>query len=143
MSEHAPNADREWSGRFKAGNSVKGGRLPRATEAQRLDTLRSVVTDEKWRKVCEQALRDALNLKNWRVRDKGRRFIAEYLIGKPAQTITVKAGAPENPYSEYDDIPDDELRQIAAADGGQGDSGNPSVATSSDSAAGAGTPAPD
>lgn len=124
--EHAPNADRHWSGRFVAGNTVsKGvGRLPRATEQARLDTLRSVVTDEKWRKVCEQALRDALNLKNWRVRERGRRFIAEYLIGKPAQTVTVRAAAPENPYSEYDDVDDETLRQIAGTDGGAGDSGS-------------------
>lgn len=130
--EHGPNANREWTGRFKPGNTVSRGigRLPRATEQARLDTLRGVVTDEKWRKVCEQALRDALNQKNWRVRERGRRFIAEYLIGKPAQTVTVRAGAPENPYSEYDDIPDDELRQIAATDGGTGDSGSAADAAS-------------
>lgn len=119
--EHAPNEDRHWTGRFKDGNSARGaGRPARATEQARLETLKSVVTEDKWRRVCEQALRDALS-RNWQARDKGRRFIADYLIGKPVQTVNVRA-AIENPYSEYDDVTDDELRQIAAADGGEGDS---------------------
>lgn len=134
--EHAPNADRHWTGRFKAGNTAsKGvGRLPRATEQARLDTLRSVVTDEKWRKICEKAADDALS-RNWRCRERGRRFIAEYLIGKPAQTLNIRPAGPENPFSEYEDIPDDELRQIAAAGDSSGDSGDAGMAAGGDGAA--------
>lgn len=76
-------ADRDERGYFLPGHSVRSpGRPKRKTEQSYLDIMLSVVTPERWQKICERAAKDA---------EKGdtsaRKFLADYIVGKPVERI--------------------------------------------------------
>ena len=102
--------ERNERGQYKAGHapangSNKGGRPSKARELARLAILQEVVTLDKWKAIVEKAVRDALGVRiaqtstgpkveddpgsDGRDRDKARRFIAEYTIGKPTQPLAL------------------------------------------------------
>lgn len=69
---------------------------------------------DDWRKVCERALNDAITGEDYNAREKGRRFIADYLIGKPRQTIQINTTQEaDDPYAH---LSDEELVAIASGD---------------------------
>lgn len=153
------NDERDTGGKFREGHAGGPGRPPRAREAARLEILNEVVTADDWRKICEVALTDAIHADEGKDREKGRRFIADYLIGKPRQTINVTSDA-DAWVDSYEDKTDEELRAAAAgrpvagdvasggpagphARSGRADSGHPSTPPKRKRKAGTRTPAPD
>lgn len=107
-------AERDSKGLFAPGNqTAKGiGRPPKARELARLAILTEIVNETEWRKVVQIALNDAIGGADGQTREKGRRFIADYLIGKPIERVAiVREDAPERDLS---DLSDDELRALAA-----------------------------
>lgn len=104
--------ERDTSGKFQTGHAGGPGRPPRAREAARLEIINAVVTEDDWRRVCAVALADAIHADEGKDREKGRRFIADYLIGRPRQTINVTAD-PDAWADSYEDKTDDELRAAA------------------------------
>lgn len=106
--------ERDSKGLFAPGNqTAKGiGRPPKARELARLAILTEIVNETEWRKVVQIALNDAIGGADGQTREKGRRFIADYLIGKPIERIAlVDERTPERDLS---DLSDDELRALAA-----------------------------
>jgi hypothetical protein len=131
MNGNEERSERGAHGHFAPGWKGGPGRPSKAKEKARLAILAAVVTEDKWREICQVAVSDAISDEDGRTRDRARRFIAEYLIGKPRQTIALTkdddAGA-----GDWGDITDDELRAIinaadpnagpsAANTGGEGD----------------------
>lgn len=104
MSETKPKAERNEKGQWVAGHKSTGGRLPRARELARLAVMQEKCTLETWGRIIEKAIRDALGVRlvqtasgprieddpdsDGATRERGRRFIAEYTIGKPSQNVT-------------------------------------------------------
>lgn len=106
--------ERDSKGLFAPGNkTAKGiGRPPKARELARLAILTEIVNETKWREVVTVALNDAIGGADGATREKGRRFIADYLIGKPIERVAiVREDDPGRDLSEYSD---DELRALAA-----------------------------
>jgi len=111
-------SERDSRGLFAPGNqTAKGiGRPPKARELARLAILAEIVNETEWRKVVQIALNDAIGGADGQTREKGRRFIADYLIGKPIERIAlVDERTPERDLS---DLSDDELRALAAGSAG-------------------------
>lgn len=104
--------ERNEKGQFKKGHIGIGGRPPKAREVARLAVLDEVVKADDWRRICEVALQDATKGKDGQTREKGRRFIADYLVGRPQQTVRFRHD--EGGDSIYADLSDDELRAIVA-----------------------------
>jgi len=79
-------AERDEHGRFLPGNKASPGRAPRVTEHEYLDVLIGAVPLDKWRKIVEKAVRDAI------IGDfRARQWIGEYIIGKPPTVIDLRA----------------------------------------------------
>lgn len=92
-------------GKFKEGNPGGPGRPPKARELAYLAVIQEVVTLQDWRSIISKAKRDALGIRivatsagqtieddptsDGTTREKGRRFIAEYIIGKPKQPVAI------------------------------------------------------
>lgn len=113
-------SERNEKGQFEKGNTGGPGRPAKAREQAILQIGREVVTLERWREIFERAYKDAIEDEDGRTRDKARRFLAEYQIGKPAQIIKLHQSNDET--DEYADLSDDELRAIVAeAEAGSGD----------------------
>jgi len=108
------NEERGEKGQFKTGWQGGPGRPSKAREKARLAILAAVVTEDKWRAICEKAVDDALKDEDGRTRDKARRFVAEYLIGKPRQTIAIK-NDDDSDDGDWGDLTDDDLRAIVDA----------------------------
>ena len=106
-------SERDEKGKFKEGHTGAGGRPAKAREQAILQIGREVATLEKWREIFQKAVDDAIKDEDGRTRDKARRFLAEYQIGKPAQIIKLHQGAEET--DEFSDLSDEELRAIVAA----------------------------
>lgn len=98
--------DRDEKGRFPKGVSGNPqGRPPKARELAYLAVIQEVVTLQDWRSIVAKAKRDALGVlvvetatgqqvmddpfSDGTTREKGRRFIAEYIIGKPKQPLAI------------------------------------------------------
>jgi len=111
-------AERDSKGLFAPGNqTAKGiGRPPKARELARLAILTEIVNESAWRQVVAVALADAIGGADGQTREKGRRFIADYLIGKPVERIALVDE--RSPAPDLDDLSDDELRALAAGSGG-------------------------
>lgn len=114
-------SERNEKGQFEKGNQGGPGRPAKAREQAILQIGREVVTLERWREIFERAYQDAVKDEDGRTRDKARRFLAEYQIGKPAQIIKLHQSSDET--DEYADLSDDELRAIVAAGSGDGAEG--------------------
>jgi len=105
--------ERNQKGRWQKGQTGNpNGRPPKARETARLKTLAEVVTQDEWRRICEVALKDATDEGDYQAREKGRRFIADYLIGKPRQTVSIQRDGGDGS-SALDDLTDEELEAIA------------------------------
>lgn len=105
------NDERNDDGTFKPGHpGTSPGRPRRATEAARLSTLNDVVSEERWREICEKAYQDATGY-DYQAREKGRRFIADYSIGRPRQTIQINTDG-DDWADEFAQYTDDQLRAI-------------------------------
>lgn len=125
------NDERNDDGTFKPGHpGTSPGRPRRATEAARLSTLNDVVTEERWREICEKAYTDATGY-DYQAREKGRRFIADYSIGRPRQTIQINTDG-DDWAEEFAGYTDAELRAIEAGE----------IIEAPASGTGAGDPAP-
>lgn len=101
-------------GRFKPGWRGGPGRPSRVKELAKLAIAQEVVTDRDWRALVQKALDDAVNGEDGATRDRGRRFIADYLLGRP--TTRVALGIDDKPTEDLPDLSgltDDELRAIA------------------------------
>lgn len=105
--------ERDEKGRFKEGHPGTGGRPPKARELAILQIGKEVVTLERWREIFEKAFDDAIKDPDGRTRDKARRFLAEYFIGKPAQTVRIRTDDSDD-IDEFNQYSDDELRAIVA-----------------------------
>ena len=105
--------ERDEKGHFKEGHKGIGGRPAKAREQAILQIGREVVTLERWREIFEKAYNDAVKDEDGRTRDKARRWLAEYAIGKPAQTIKINSGE-SDAVDEFYELSDDELRAIIA-----------------------------
>lgn len=82
MADRNPN-----TGRFEPGNKASPGRKPRPTEAAYLDELKGRVTLQKWQKIADRAIGDAMGGDF-----RARQWVSDYLIGKPITTIDLRAG---------------------------------------------------
>ena len=101
-------------GRFKPGWRGGPGRPSRVKEEARLAIVREIVTDTDWRALVQSALNDAISGADGATRDRGRRFLADYLIGRPIARVAL--GIDDQPQGEQYDLSnmtDDELRAIA------------------------------
>lgn len=115
MTELKPYRDS--AGRFVAGNPGGPGRQPRATEIARLAIVNEVAGLKEWRQIVERAVKDAIHGRDGKTREYGRRFIAEYLIGRPAVSLHVSAVRLEDdPYQAYAHLTDEELQAIASGE---------------------------
>lgn len=75
--------ERDAKGRFVKGQSGNpDGRPKREVEADYLVMLGAVVTPERWRAIVEKAATQAE-----RGDDRARRWLSDYLIGKPVERV--------------------------------------------------------
>lgn len=122
------NEERSEKGQFKTGWKGGPGRPNKAREKARLAILSAVVTEDKWRAICEKAVDDALHDEDGRTRDKARRFVAEYLIGKPRQTIALTKDD-DSGADDWGDVSDDDLRAIIDAAANSASAADPGAST--------------
>lgn len=75
---------RDGKGRFASGNQlgVGGGRPRRSAEEQYLQTLVALVKKEDWQDIIEKAKEQAKSGD-----DKARRWLSDYLMGKPVERV--------------------------------------------------------
>lgn len=104
---------RDKKGRFAEGNGGGPGRSPKKREERFLEITRSKVTFKDWGEIIEKAVEQAK-----RGNPIARKFLADYLIGPPAQTINAQHSGPGGGPIETRDasgITDDErIARIAA-----------------------------
>lgn len=80
-------SDRNELGYFQPGHSVKSpGRPPRSTEAGYLQRMTELLTPEKWDKIVNKAITDAMKGSSF-----ARQWLTDYVIGKPVTTIQLVA----------------------------------------------------
>lgn len=103
-------------GKFKPGWRGGPGRPSRVKEAAKLAIAQEVVTDQDWRQVVVTALDDAINGVDGATRDRGRRFLADYLLGRPIARVALAHDEPPSDQPDYSHLSDDELRRIAAGE---------------------------
>lgn len=78
-------SERDDKGRFQPGNRASPGRRARRTERQYLDTTIAAVNLADWKKITGTAVKLAIEGD-----DKARRWLSDYLIGKPPQILELK-----------------------------------------------------
>jgi hypothetical protein len=100
-------------GKFQKGWKGGPGRPSRVKEAARLAIASEVVTDQDWRALVEKALDDAINGADGATRDRGRRFLADYLLGRPINRVALASDEPQDDKPDLSGLSDDELRAIA------------------------------
>lgn len=103
-------------GRFRPGWRGGPGRPSRVKEAAKLAIASEVVTDDEWRKVVQKALDDAINGLDGQTRDRGRRFLTDYLLGKPINRVALASDEPQDDKPDLSNLSDDELRVIALSE---------------------------
>lgn len=106
-------SDRNGKGQYEKGHPGGPGRPPKARELAYLAVLREKLTLAEWGQIVEQTIRDAKS-QDPIARDRARRFLAEYAIGKPAQTLHINPAGEGDTFAQYDDLSDEELRAIIA-----------------------------
>lgn len=113
-------SDRKADGTFAPGCQPGPGRPAKARELAYLAIAREIVTLDKWRKILHKTVEDATACEDQVARNQARRFLAEYLIGKPAQSIRIRDD--RDPFEDFAHLSDEELEAIASsADDGEGD----------------------
>jgi hypothetical protein len=81
-------AKRNDKGQFVKGSpGVSTGRPPRKTEAAYLEATLNRVSLENWQAVIDKALVDAITGDY-----QARRFLADYVLGKPPQILDLRGG---------------------------------------------------
>lgn len=133
---------RDAKGHFLKGNPGGPGRRLARNEEHRLAILQQEVDDATWRAICRAAIYDATKGNDGITREKGRRWISDYILGKPAQTVTIKT-APPDPFEEFDGFTDEQLRAIADGRNGDGDIGSEGREGGAGGATGTGAPSSD
>lgn len=106
--------ERNAQGQFAAGHKGSGGRPSKARELAYLAVIAEEVTLDDFRAVIRQAKADAVRGEDGRARDYGRRWLADYLIGRPRQTLHINTGTGAS--DAYDELSDDALHAIIAAE---------------------------
>jgi hypothetical protein len=85
-------ATRDEKGRFLPGHALAGpGRPPRSTEADYARVTVDSVSPDEWADIMELAKKDAMNKRSPYVRQMARKWLAEYLIGKPPTVLDIRA----------------------------------------------------
>ncbi len=80
-------AKRDANGRFVKGTGGGPGRPKKSREQRYYEIMRQRVTFKDWRHIIDVAVARA------KAGDKeARKFLAEYLMGKPEQVLNVKGG---------------------------------------------------
>ena len=78
--------ERDKNGRFLKGSSGNDkGRPKKEREDRYYEIMRSTVSYEDWEKIIKRAAQQAIGGD-----DRARKFLAEYLIGKPVQELKVE-----------------------------------------------------
>jgi hypothetical protein len=78
---------RDEKGRFVKGHNIPGpGRPSRDIETSFINVLTDVCSMDKWKKICNRAVNDAI-----KGDAKARDFVASYLIGKPRQVLELQS----------------------------------------------------
>lgn len=120
-------------GRFAPGNKAALGHgRARVRRTERVRDMQETVSPEKWRAIVEKSVRDALGVRivvlvegpdtgTQRVeddpnsdgveRDRARRFLADYLIGRPIQPLEVET-VDESVDELFSEFNSDELRTL-------------------------------
>ena len=107
-------SQRNQDGTFKKGASGNpNGRPAKARELAYLAVTQEVCALEDWRAIVTKAKVDALAGEDGATRERGRRVLADYLIGRPKQTVSVEHDG-DSIYEQYADLPDDELAALIA-----------------------------
>jgi hypothetical protein len=75
-------AERDISGRFVSGHAKVGGRAKGSGTIDYIAILREECSSAQWRAIIARALEQARRGDN-----AARRWVSEYLIGKPVETI--------------------------------------------------------
>jgi len=120
---------RDEQGRFVKGSAGGPGRYNKARELAYLAVFQEVAQLDDWRKIIAQAVRDATDPNDAKTRERGRRFLADYVIGRPKQIVQVEREP--SAFDELERYNDDELRALLAAaesrpdPGGAGGAGSP------------------
>jgi hypothetical protein len=114
------DAKRDASGHFEKGTPPGPGRPPKARELAYLAIAKEIVTLDAWRRIVEGAVKDATDGEDPIARNHGRRFLAEYLIGKPPQAIRFTRDS--DPFEDFAGLSDGELEAIVASES-ESDSG--------------------
>lgn len=83
--------NRDTKGRFGRGNKASPGRPKREKELEYLKITQSVVTPDEWREVVLGVLAKAKDGSMWHVR-----WLSDYLLGKPEDTVNVNSDQPIN-----------------------------------------------
>jgi len=113
---------RDEKGRFAQGNAGGPGRPARAREEAYLRVITEVVKLDDWRKVVVAAVQDATLGEDGQTRERGRRWLGDYILGRPRQTFLVNKDAGADS-TEFEHLSDEELERIAnepGSDAGDG-----------------------
>ena len=103
---------RNAKGQFQKGWSGGPGRPKTdARAAVYLAVAQEVCTLEDWRGVVLKAKIDALTGEDGATRERGRRFLADYLIGRPKQVVAIEHDS-DSVYEQYAELSDDELAAL-------------------------------
>jgi hypothetical protein len=81
--------DRDSSGRFVPGHSIKGGRPSKARELAALDAVMNSVTPDKIAETIASLLNHPTS---WRAQQAGLELHLAYTLGKPVQRIQQSEG---------------------------------------------------
>lgn len=78
--------DRDENGLFKPGHTVKSpGRPSRVIEGDYLQRMTDLLTFEKWEKIVNKAIADAIKGNGY-----ARQWLSDYVIGKPPQILELR-----------------------------------------------------
>jgi hypothetical protein len=123
---------RDEKGRFAQGNAGGPGRPARAREEAYLRVITEVVKLDDWRKVVLAAVQDATLGEDGPTRERGRRWLGDYILGRPRQTILVNKDSGADS-TEFEHLSDEELERIASEPGGDAGDGAGDLAGEEDS----------
>ncbi len=121
-----PNSERNSNGTFKKGSSGNPNGRPRKqvppdppdTEqaSENIDLVRAAISSRDWLVIFARARQDAISGDDSACRDRARRFLADYLLGRPDRA-SGRAGAntarpPAGLFEEYAGLSTQDLRSV-------------------------------